>query len=381
MAVGRVFKRRWKLPDGTIKESPNYSIAYWFRGHERVESAKTDSETKARALLRRRLEEIGKGAYALRQEKFYYTDMVELMKADYKRKGNRSWEDVEHKIKPLAVSLEFTRAADIDLAKINKHIDRRIEEKAAIATINGELRYLRRMLRLSCKLGKLAAVPVIELLPNENKRDDYVEAADFARLLTKFHDLDVLDLVEFQYASGWRVGSIMRLEKKDIDWQRETVKLRDAISKNKQPALLSFKKFPTMRAVLLRRKEKLRLNCPFIFHRNGRRIKDFRDEWKRATGEAKLAGLTDHALCRSCAVNLSRAGVVETVASKYMNRKTLSIYKQYRIVDTVDTELAGEAYQRYLDREADAAKIAALSESHLQNSHSEQAAQAAGDPK
>ena len=68
MAVGRVFKRAWKLPDGTIKESPNYSIAYWFRGRERVESAKTDSEAKARALLRRRLEEIGKGAYALRQQ-------------------------------------------------------------------------------------------------------------------------------------------------------------------------------------------------------------------------------------------------------------------------------------------------------------------------
>jgi len=148
-----------------IKESPNYSIAYWFRGRERVESAKTDSETKARALLRRRLEEIGTGAYALRQEKFYYTDMVDLMKADYKRKGNRSWEDVEHKIKPLAVSFEFTRAADIDLAKINKHIDRRIEEKAAIATINGELRYLQRMLRLSCKLGKLAAAPVIDSYP------------------------------------------------------------------------------------------------------------------------------------------------------------------------------------------------------------------------
>ena len=371
MAVGRVFKRTWKLPDGTIQESPNYSIAYWFRGHERVESAKTDSATKARALLRRRLEEIGKGAYALRQEKFYYSEMVELMKADYKRKGNRSWEDVEHKIKPLAVSFEFTRAADIDLTKINKHIDRRIEEQAAIATINGELRYLRRMLRLSFKLGKLAAVPVIELLPNENKRDDYVEAADFARLLTKFHDVDVRDLVEFQYASGWRVGSIMRLEKKDIDWQHETVKLRDAISKNKQASLLSFKKFPAMRAILLRRKEKLRLNCPFVFHRNGRRIKDFREEWRRATTEAKLAGLTDHALCRSCAVNLSRAGVPETVASKYMNRKTLSIYKLYRIVDTVDTELAGEAYQRYLDQEANAAKIAELENGHRQNSHSE----------
>ena len=104
---------------------------------------------------------------------------------------------------------------------------------------------------------------------------------------------------------------------------------------------------------------------------NGRRIKDFRHEWKRATGEAKLAGLSDHGLCRSCAGNLSRAGVPETVASKYMNRKTLSIYKLYRIVDTVDTELAGEAYQRYLDREANAAKIAELEDEHRQNSHIE----------
>jgi len=64
-----------------------------------------------------------------------------------------------------------------------------------------------------------------------------------------------------------------------------------------------------------------------------------------------------------------------------MNRKTLSIYKLYRIVNTVDTELAGEAYQRYLDREANAAKIAALSESDLQNSHTGQATEAEGDPK
>ena len=53
--------------------------------------------------------------------------MVDLMKADYIRKGNRSWEDVVDKITPLAVSFEFTHAADIDLAKINKHVDRRIE--------------------------------------------------------------------------------------------------------------------------------------------------------------------------------------------------------------------------------------------------------------
>jgi hypothetical protein len=70
-------------------------------------------------------------------------------------------------------------------------------------------------------------------------------------------------------------------------------------------------------------------------------------------------------------VNLSRAGVPETVASKYMNRKTLSIYRLDRIVDTMDTELADEAYQRYLDQEANAAKIAELENGHRQNSHRE----------
>lgn len=35
------------------------------------------------------------------------------------------------------------------------------------------------------------------------------------------------------------------------------------------------------------------------------------------------------------------------------------------------TELAGEAYQRYLDREANAAKIAELGTEHLQNSHND----------
>ncbi|HKY07974.1 MAG TPA: hypothetical protein VJQ55_07020 [Candidatus Binatia bacterium] len=50
--------------------------------------------------------------------------------------------------------------------------------------------------------------------------------------------------------------------------------------------------------------------------------------------------------------------------STHMNRKTLSIYKLYRIVDTVDTELAGEAYQRYLDREANAGREDAHRQTH-----------------
>jgi Phage integrase family len=233
--------------------------------------------------------------------------------------------------------------------------------------------------RSAHKKGRLTAVPVIELLPGENKRDGTVEVGDFNRLLPKFDDPDVRDLVEFLYAAGWRVTSVERMEKTDVDYARETVKLRDAVSKNKESMLLSFKTFPTMRAILLRRKDKLRPECKFIFHREGRQIKDFQAEWTKATTAAKLTGLSVHDLCRSCAVNLSRAGIEETTASKYMNRKTLAIYKQYRIVHTRDTERAGAALERYFAAEKNNEKIIDLSERQPHNSHIDDAEVSTGE--
>jgi integrase len=208
---------------------------------------------------------------------------------------------------------------------------------------------------------------MIELLEGENKKDGHVEPGDFNRLLENFDDTDVRDLVEFLFVCGWRVSSARQLEKPDVDYERETVKLRVAVSKNKEPMLLSFAKFTRMREILWKRREILRPDSPYIFHRNGRMIKDFRAEWAKAIDRARLTGLSVHDLCRSCAVNLSRAGVPETVASKYMNRKTLAIYKQYRIVDTRDTELAGAALENYLESEKNRSKISILRDQHKQN--------------
>jgi site-specific recombinase XerD len=367
MAIGRVFRRTWKRPDGTVAQSRFFSIAFPFRGRERVESSRLESESQAKALLRQRLQEIGRGSYAPQQDRFFFADMRELLRTDYVRKKNRSWTDADEKTRPLKAYFEHTRARNIDNEAIGKYIDHRFSEDIATATINGELRYLRRMLRLACKYSKIGQMPMIELLEGENKKDGHVEPGDFNRLLTCFDDEDVRDLVEFLFVAGWRVRSVEQLEKQDVDWHRETVKLRGAVSKNKEAMLLSFAKFPSMKEVLLRRRDKLRPESPYIFHRNGRRIKDFRAEWTKATANAKLTGLSVHDLCRSCAVNLSRAGVPETVASKYMNRKTLAIYKLYRIVDTRDTELAGEALENYLESEKNRSKVTPIGDAHKQN--------------
>lgn len=61
--IGRIFKRSWKRPDGSVATSRFYSIAFPYKGRERVEGTKCDTEAGARQALRRRLEEVGRSQF------------------------------------------------------------------------------------------------------------------------------------------------------------------------------------------------------------------------------------------------------------------------------------------------------------------------------
>jgi integrase len=172
----------------------------------------------------------------------------------------------------------------------------------------------------------------------------------------------VRDLVEFEYLSGWRQGSVKKLQWADVDMATHTARLRSDNSKNKTSWILPLT--GKLLEVIQRRVKERRLDCPYVFHRNGRQIKDYRDAWATACKDSGLmagrAGVTPHDLRRCAARNLSRAGVPEQIAMRITGHKTASMYRRYRIVDERDLREATQSLNAYLETQPTTTVVAPI---------------------
>jgi integrase len=72
---------------------------------------------------------------------------------------------------------------------------------------------------------------------------------------------------------------------------------------------------------------------PWLFHRGGNPIKDFRSAWQSACERAGLAGRIPHDFRRTAVRNLERAGVPRSAAMAMVGHKTEAIYRRYAIAD------------------------------------------------
>jgi integrase len=101
------------------------------------------------------------------------------------------------------------------------------------------------------------------------------------------HDLIGLD--QFLFFSAWRVGEVRTLQWRDYDRHDQTIRLRPEHGKNKHARLLPL--VGELAAVIDRRLAVRRLDCGFIFHREGEPIGDFRSSGnERARRSGYLAG-------------------------------------------------------------------------------------------
>jgi integrase len=151
-------------------------------------------------------------------------------------------------------------------------------------------------------------------------------------------------VVTFAYYTGWRIRSeVLPMQWRQIDLAAGTVRLEPGTTKNEEGRLFPFAVLHQLAEVL--QEQRLRTNemqskkerlIPWVFHRNGRPIKDFRKAWKLACEAAGIAGMIPHDFRRTAVRNLERAGVSRSAAMKLTGHKTESVYRRYAIVSESD---------------------------------------------
>jgi len=351
--LGRTFQR------GTV-----WWVAYYYRNKEIRESSHSDKETDARKLLKKRLGEIGRGRLVgPSEEKVTFEDVEAELIRDYETNARKSLRSAKLSARHLREFFGMNRALDITTDRVRLYISQRQAEHASNASINRELAALKRMFSLAVQAGKLSAKPYIPTLEEQNARTGFLDHGSFLKLRNELPEY-LSDPVSFLYLSGWRLSEMKSLEWRDVDTTGKVIRLRPEVSKNKDGRVLPLN--GELMDIIERAVRNRLLGCPFVFHRRGKRIGDFRKAWRNACKAAKLGGVLVHDFRRTAVRNLVRAGVAEGVAMKLSGHKTRSVFERYNIVSERDLAEASEKLQGHLSKQPTSGTVVDISTARKQ---------------
>lgn len=321
-------------------------IRYCRDGRRYEESSHSDKYEAARDLLRVREGDVAKGMPVTSQtSRFKFEDAATDIENDYAVNARRSIDDLKRRIKlHLKPYFRGRRMGGITASDIKAYTKQRLDAKASAGEINRELAALKRMFTLAVKDSKLMVRPYIPMLAEHNVRAGFFERDEFERVRANL-PAALRPMVAFAYLTGWRIRSeVLKLQWRQVDLKAGTVRLDPGTTKNKQGRLFPFgDHLPELRQLL---EEQRRLTtstesarnliCRWVFHRNGRQIKNFRKAWTLACDAAEVQGRIPHDFRRTAVRNLERAGVSRSVAMQLTGHKTEAVYRRYAIVSEAD---------------------------------------------
>jgi integrase len=317
-----------------------YWIRYYRNGQRLEESAHTDKKDVARDLLKSREGDIADGRpVSLKAGRLRFEDAAADLVTEYTVNRRKTLKHLQRRFKKhLTPWFGGRRLVDVTTPDVRAFTAARLKAGAAPGEINRELAVLKRMFRLAKQAGRFVGdLPHVPMLEEHNVRRGFFERAQLDAV--KAHLPAALrGLIEFGYLTGWRLADeVFPIEWRQVDWTGRVVRLDPGTTKNGDG-----RSFPFTAAIetLLKAQHELHATLaqrgrlvPYVFHRNGKRIRDIRGAWLAACTAAGLPGRLVHDFRRSAVRNLERDGVSRSAAMAMVGHKTESIYRRYAIVD------------------------------------------------
>lgn len=305
------------------------------RGQHAADPKKTDSSARARhptvRSLRAKVIQITGGTVVEKEQRLLIDDLVPLLERHYRISGLRSWRKAACHLSRLTAQIGALDVATMAPSDIESYKDVRLAAGVSRGTVNQELGLLRSAINLARKQRVIAEAPEVTLFPPAPPRRGFLHAHEAARLLFSIEsqDSDVADAVRLLWGLGWRSSEVIGLTWDEADAKGGSITLSPERSKTKDPRTV--KLHGELRDLLIKRWN-MRAG-PWVFHRKGKPIKDFRGVWLRACKVCSKSGLLVHDLRRSFARHALRAGVPQPIIMQIAGWKTESVFRRYAIVD------------------------------------------------
>jgi integrase len=335
------------------KRGNTFWLKYYRNGKPYYESTKSDKETEAKKLLKKREGEISDGKLpGVYFDRVKYEELEEDFLRDYRINQKKSLIRAEKSTDHLKGYFEGFKVSRITTSHIQSYIEDRQGEGASNATINRELSALKRMLNMGARQTppKVDRVPYIPMLKENNIRKGFFEHGDFIALRDKLPDY-LKGFVTFAYKTGWRVSEIENLTWGQVDLDQGTVRLEAGETKNEEGRTVFLDK--ELKAVFNQQWESRKRNGKLIRYvfpnKDGKNmIKDFRGAWKKACKNAGIGKRLFHDLRRTAVRNMVRSGIPERVAMMISGHKTRAVFERYNIVSDTDLKEAALRQETYL---------------------------------